>query len=684
MQNSTSDHCQLPTLPFLYLRRFPLCRLPLAPGRLRLAATRRSVKNNFCMYRKINYQDPAIILHPWPLSAIYARIRPYSHVQHAGETMTDQSDRHPLIRLWRYSRGHRRQVILATTYSVLNKIFDLAPPLLIGMAVDVVVAQEDSFLAGLGITNVAAQLWVLALLTLVVWGLESLFQYLYEVQWRNLAQALQHELRADAYGHVQRLEMAYFEDRSTGELMSILNDDINQLERFLDTGANDIIQVFTTVTVIGVIFFALAPSVAWMAFLTMPFILWGSIRFQKSIAPRYADVRNRVGILNGQLSNNLSGIATIKSYTAEEHEDARIGRLSDDYQVSNQGAIRLSSAFVPLIRMVIVLGFVAIMVYGGLLVIEGQLNVGAYSVLVFMTQRLLWPLTRLGQTIDLYQRAMASTTRVMNLLDTQTTIVDGPRSLPLDTVQGQVTFENISFEYSDETLPVIHDLSLDIPAGDTIAIVGATGSGKSTLVKLLLRFYDIRSGAIRLDDLDIRDLRLTDLRQAIGFVSQDVFLFHGTVRENIAYGTFDASLEQIVAAAKVAEAHDFITSLPQGYDTIVGERGQKLSGGQRQRLSIARAVLKDPPVLILDEATSSVDNETEAAIQRSMERIIVGRTTIVIAHRLSTVRNADRIYVLEKGVLREQGRHEDLVTGQGIYASLWRVQTGERATSPVT
>jgi len=333
------------------------------------------------------------------------------------------------------------------------------------------------------------------------------------------------------------------------------------------------------------------------------------------------------------------------------------------------------------VRMVIVVGFVAIMVAGGLLVIQGELNVGAYSILVFMTQRLLWPLTRLGQTIDLYQRAMASTNRVMDLLDTQAKIVGGPKHLPLDTVQGQVTFEEICFEYSDESLPVIRDLTLDIPAGDTVAIVGATGSGKTTLVKLLLRFYDVQSGVVRLDGLDIRDLSLVDLRQAIGFVSQDVFLFHGTVRENIAYGAFDAPLDQIVAAAKVAEAHDFIMDLPRGYDTIVGERGQKLSGGQRQRLSIARAVLKDPPVLILDEATSSVDNETEAAIQRSMERIIVGRTTIVIAHRLSTVRNADRIYVLERGVLREQGRHEELVTGQGIYANLWRVQTGQLLTS---
>lgn len=475
--------------------------------------------------------------------------------------------------------------------------------------------------------------------------------------------------------------MAYFEDRSTGGLMSILNNDVNQLERFLDIGANDIIQVTTTVLVIGAMFFILAPEVAWMAFLPMPFILWGSIRFQKRIAPLYVAVREYVSILNGQLSNNLGGIATIKSFTAEAHERERVSLLSADYKESNREAIALSSAFVPIIRMIIVIGFIATLVFGGILVVRGELNVGAYSVLVFMTQRLLWPLTRLGQTIDLYQRAMASTSRVLDLLDTKSAIQDGVQRLPVDRVQGTVAFEDVSFEYSGHDMPVIHKLSLQVQAGETIALVGATGSGKSTLVKLLLRFYDIQSGVIRLDGQDIRDLRLADLRRAIGFVSQDVFLFHGTVRENITYGTFNAPLEEIVEAARIAEAHEFITELSQGYDTVVGERGIKLSGGQRQRLSIARAVLKDPPVLILDEATSSVDNETEAAIQRSMERIIVGRTTIVIAHRLSTVRNADRIFVLERGVIQEHGRHEELVTGDGIYASLWRVQTGERIAS---
>lgn len=593
-------------------------------------------------------------------------------------TKKPETKDHPLKRLWRYAPGYHGQIGLATTFSILNKLFDLAPPVLIGMAVDVVVSQDESFLAQAGITDITVQLVILALLTLLIWGLESLFQYAYEIYWRNLAQALQHELRTDAYGHVQRLDMAYFEDQSTGGLMAILNDDINQLERFLDYGINDIIQLITTIVVIGIMFFVLAPSVAWMAFLPMPFILWGSIRFQRAIAPRYADVRQEVGILNGQLNNNLSGIATIKSFTAEAYEDQRISLLSNQYRDANSRAIRLSSAFVPLIRMVIVIGFAAVMVYGGLLVIQNQLNVGAYSTLVFMTQRLLWPLTRLGQTVDLYQRAMASTTRVLDLLNIQPKIIDGQQELLVDTIRGEVAFEDVSFEYDSHDLPVIRHLSLRIPPGDTVAIVGATGSGKTTLVKLLLRFYDVRSGRILLDGYDIRQLRSADLRRAIGFVSQDVFLFHGTVRENVAYGSFDASIEQIIEAAKVAEAHEFITDLPQGYDTIVGERGQKLSGGQRQRLSIARAVLKDPPVLILDEATSSVDNETEAAIQRSMERIIVGRTTIVIAHRLSTIRNADRIFVMEKGVLREQGQHEELVAARGIYAGLWQVQTGER------
>ena len=572
---------------------------------------------------------------------------------------------------------------LAAACSILNKIFDLAPPLLIGAAVDVVVKREDSLLASFGVLDPMHQLVVLAVLTLLIWGLESVFEYTYGVLWRNLAQAIQHDLRRDAYAHLQRLDLAYFEDRSTGGLMAVLNDDINQLERFLDGGANDLLQVATTVVVIGAIFFGLAPSIAGFAFLPMPFVLWGSFLYQKRLAPRYAEVRERVGLLNGLLANNLSGIATIKSFTAEAYEEKRVARESLAYGASNRRAIRLSSAFSPLIRMVIVVGFVLTLLLGGRAVFAGTLGVGAFSVMVFLTQRLLWPLTRLGQTVDLYQRAMASTNRVLDLLDTPVHLRSGARPLQRDQVRGDIRFDRVTFAYASGP-PVIRNLDLVVPAWETVAVVGATGAGKSTIVKLILRFYEPRAGRVLLDGVDLREIRHQDLRRAVGLVSQDVFLFHGTVRENIRYGSFGADDEAIEAAARAAEAHQFIRKLPRGYDTVVGERGQKLSGGQRQRLSIARAVLKDPPILVLDEATSSVDNETEAAIQRSLGRIAAGRTTVMIAHRLSTIRHAHRIYVLVEGEAVEQGTHEELVARDGIYAGLWRVQTGEATAAGAT
>ncbi|WP_449417516.1 ABC transporter ATP-binding protein [Phormidium nigroviride] len=581
----------------------------------------------------------------------------------------------PLNRLLKYGRRYRVQIWLASICSILNKIFDLAPPALIGAAVDVVVKKENSFIAQWGVQDVFSQLLILTLLSFIVWGLESVFEYAYDWLWRNLAQNIEHDLRINAYTHLQELELAYFEERSLGGLMSILNDDINQLERFLDSGANDLLQLVTTVIIIGGAFFLASPNVAWFAMLPMPFIIWGSIAFQGYLAPRYADVREKVGLLNGQLANNLSGITTIKSFTAEEYEIKRIEKESEAYRQSNRRAIVLSAAFIPVIRVIILLGFTATLLVGGMETVAGRMSVGTYSVLVFLTQRLLWPLTRLGDTLDQYQRAMASTNRVMNLLDTPTTIPTGDIRLPISAVRGDLEFENVTFAYHQRQ-PVIRYFSLKIPAGKTIAIVGSTGSGKSTLVKLLLRFYEIQSGKITLDGIELNKLNLKDLRRAIGLVSQDVFLFHGTVAENIAYGTFDATPKQIALAAKIAEAEEFIKELPQGYETIVGERGQKLSGGQRQRIAIARAVLKNPPILILDEATSAVDNETEAAIQRSLERITKNRTTIAIAHRLSTVRNADCIYVMEQGRLVEWGRHEQLLEQNAVYAALWRVQSG--------
>ncbi|MBD2717943.1 ABC transporter ATP-binding protein [Synechococcus sp. FACHB-909] len=580
-------------------------------------------------------------------------------------------------RLLRSLRPHRRLVGLAAACSVLNKLFDLAPPVLIGLAVDVVVQQRTSWLAGLGFTTVPGQLGVLAVLSFLIWSAESLFEYLYALLWRRLAQTVQHELRIEAYDHLQHLEMGFFEAGSSGRLLTVLNDDINQLERFLDQGANDILQLITTVLAVGGAMVVLSPTVAGVSFLPIPVILWGSLRFQRRLAPRYREVRERAGDLASTLSNNLGGMLTIKSYAAEAWEKQRLIAQSQAYRASNGRAIRLSAAFIPLIRFAILFAFIAILVIGGLQAWSGAIAIGTYSFLVFITQRLLWPLTTLGRTLDDYQRAMASTHRVMDLLDTPVAIPSGNLPLPIADVRGQIRFERVDFAYSGRER-LLEAFDLEVPAGATVGIVGATGSGKSTIVKLLLRLYPIQGGRILLDGLAIEQLSLQDLRRAIGLVSQEVFLFHGTVAENIAYGSFAATRAAIERAAGLAEAAGFIEALPQGYDTLVGERGLRLSGGQRQRIALARAILKDPPVLVLDEATAAVDNETEAAIQRSLDRITASRTTLVIAHRLSTVRHADRIVVMEQGRIVESGGHDELLARNGAYAALWRVQTGLR------
>jgi ATP-binding cassette, subfamily B, bacterial len=580
----------------------------------------------------------------------------------------------PLRQVIAYGANYRSATNQAIVASIANKIFDIAPEVLIAAAVDVVVQKQQSFLAKLGFVDITQQLLVLTGVTIAIWVAESVSQYIATRLWRGLAQNIQHEMRLAAYGHLQEMDLAFFENSNTGNLMSILNDDINQLERFLNGGANELIQLIVSVLAIGGAFFFLTPKIAVFAMLPIVPIIIGSVWFQGKLAPYYTEVRDRAGLLNDRLSNNLGGITTIKSFTTEAYEQQQVSDSSEAYRQSNRKAIALSAAFVPLIRILVLAGFSATLLYGGFEVVNGNLSVAIYSGLVFMTQRLLWPLTRLGETLDLYQRSMASTRRVMDLLNTPKPI-DNTGTRSIDQVQGDVAFQDVGFAYAGNP-SLFENLSLIVPTGQTIGIVGATGSGKSTISKLLLRLYEIQGGVISIDGIDIREFHTSDLRRNIGLVSQDVFLFYGTVRENIAYGMPNANFEKIQAAAKVAEAHEFIQALPQGYDTIVGERGQKLSGGQRQRISIARAVLKDPPILVLDEATSAVDNETEAAIQRSLATITKDRTTISIAHRLSTIRHAHCIYVMDRGKVVESGTHEELLVINKIYASLWQVQLG--------
>jgi ATP-binding cassette subfamily B protein len=585
---------------------------------------------------------------------------------------------HPLQRLFSYTRQYRSNVVIATIYSILNKIFDILPEILIGVAVDVVVNQKASFLARVGIVEPKDQLMLLALITVLIWIFESLFEYLYELKWRNLAQNLQHDLRMEAYQHVQKLELAYFERNRTGNLLSILNEDINQMERFLNGGANDLIQVFVGSVMVGAVFFYITSQLAFLALMPIPFILYGAFWFQSRLAPRYTAVREAAGALATQLNNNLSGIATVKAYTAEEFEAEHIRRGSDAYRERNTEAIRWSAAITPVIRMAILAGFTVTLLYGGFMALNGEIGVGSYSVLVYLTQRLLWPLTRLADMTDLYQRSMASIQRVMDLLQTPIAIPYEGKHLSPASVRGELAFEDVKFSYENGGTAAIDGISLRIAAGASVAFVGSTGGGKSTLAKLLLRFYEHQQGQIKLDGQSIGEINLQDLRRAIGYVAQDTFLADATVTENIAYGTHDIPQQDIIDAAKAAEAHEFISTLPQGYNTQVGERGMKLSGGQRQRLALARAILKNPPILILDEATSAVDNETEAAIQRSLDRLVVGRTSLIIAHRLSTVRYAHLIYVLDYGRIVESGTHEQLLAKGGTYAALWRLQTGER------
>jgi len=550
------------------------------------------------------------------------------------------------------------------------------PELLLGIAVNTVIHREHSWIAYLGLEDLKLQLLLLGLLTLITYGLESLFDYLSSIKWWRLAQLVQHSFRMETFSHVQQSTMAAFTEQETGNLLSILNDDINQLERFLEEGADEIIEVLATSLLVGGVFFFLVPQLALFTTLPIPLIMYGAFFFQNKLNPLYLDVRKKAGSLGSRLANSLLGLLTIKSLVAELIEAKKIEEASRAYKEANFRAIRLGALVVPVVRLVIVLGYLVTLVYGGLLTIEERLDVGAYSTLIFLSQRLLWPFADIAEISTNFQRVMASTERLLDLFHLPIEASHGT----VISLQGAITFDAVSFAYENQA-PTLHKLSFTISPGQTVAFVGATGAGKSTLLYLLLGFYFPTQGKIFFDDREIHELSLAALRRQLGFVNQEPFLFEGTIAENISYAYPEATREQIIQAAQHAAAHEFIMRLPQGYDTWIGERGKSLSGGQKQRIAIARAIVRNPAILILDEATSAVDNETELAIQKSLAKISQDRTTILIAHRLSMVKQADQIFVLQQGSIVEQGTHEALLQQGRIYTNLWRLQTGQHPTS---
>lgn len=582
----------------------------------------------------------------------------------------------PLRTLWRRHRRYRPRVVAAVTATTINKIADVMPELLIGAAVDVVVRGEASLVAELlGVESRYAQIAWLTAINAVVWIIESASEYIADRLWRGLSQGIQHDLRVEAYDKVQHLDMAWHESHTSGSTLATLNDDVNQLERFLDVGAPDILQTALNIVLVGAVFAVASWQLLFVAFLPIPAIVVGSLLFQRRLEPLYAHVRDAVADLSDGLATNLTGIATIKAFTAEARERHRISGLSDAYRTANVAAIKSSAAFVPLVRMAILAGFSCTLLFGGWATLNGDLAVGLFSVLVFMTQRLLWPLTDVAEVLDLYRRGSASATRILRLIEEPVLVTAGAETLERP-VRGALELRGVRAGYADGP-DVLHDIDMVVPAGETHAIVGATGAGKSSLLRLALRFDDPRAGSVLLDGTDVRDLDWDSLRGSTGYVAQDVFIFAGTLADNIAYGRPDATRDEIAAAARAAAASEFIDNLPDGLDTLVGERGVTLSGGQRQRLSLARALLRDPALLILDEATSAIDNETEAAIQRSLRTATADCTALVVAHRLSTVRNADRIWVLEAGRIAEAGTHDELIESGGRYAAMWAVQTGQ-------
>lgn len=572
---------------------------------------------------------------------------------------------------------HRRRFYGAVSLSVLGAVLYMAAAASAFSLASVLITGPTALVAGLGIATLSGQVWFFGAAGLAFCALFAGAWYAGGIMWRDLAQRVQHEWRCDIYAHVQRAELGYLEGERTTRVARVLTSDVDQIGRFLANQANYLIRVGTTLALLVAVFLVFAPEIAWLAFLPVPIVAYLSFYYQEHVAPDLAIVGKDASLLGGQLVNNLQASATIKSFGAEDFEVDRIRRLSEAFGNSNRAVDVRTTGYGQAVLGLSMMGLVGVYLLGGHLVVGGVLLLGAYNTVIRLPQLFNFQLPGLGEAVEQYQKTIAALGRVLQLRDLPTERSQTGRSFDPLSIEGEIVLEAVRFGYAGRPL-VLENLSLRIKAGNTTAIVGTTGAGKTTIAKLLLRFNDVESGRVLLDGVDIQELKLRDLRAAIGFVEQEPFLFDGTVGDNIKYGSFDADSARMVAAARLAEADGFIATLPDAYDTMVGERGVALSGGQRQRIALARAIVKNAPILILDEATSAIDNETETAIQHALAEFAQGRTMLVIAHRLSTIRHADWIYVLgDGGAVMEQGTHVELLGQAGLYARLWQLQIGE-------
>lgn len=586
--------------------------------------------------------------------------------------MTDKKNFFTLIRLAKISK---LRMFSGVFYSICNKLCDIIPEILIGITIDVVVNKEQSLIGRLGFSDPFMQLYIVAIGTILFWLLESLFEYLYSVVWYNLAQDLQHNFRIELYDKIQKADMQFIESRTLGNLLSIIDDDINHLELFFAKGCNDIIQLLTNTCVMGTLFFFISPTIALLSMLPVPFVILISYFFRLKIAAAYAATSDASNEIRTQLASRLRGILTIKSYTMENSERVLLEKKSNYHKTVSEHGNKIISSYIPIVRMVVLCGFIASLMVGGTYAIYGVMTISWYAAFVFLTQRFLWPFAGFASIVEQYEKFCSSASRVLELYRIENTVKDGDITINTqeETIQGTISFQDVSFSYDTKTT-VLKEVNFILPQGKMFAFVGASGSGKSTIAKLLLRLYDVDSGAICIDNVNINSYKLADLRKNIALVSQDVYLINGSIKDNICYGSEVTSMDEVVRAAKCAVLHDFIIGLPEGYNTIVSEQGANMSGGEKQRIAIARAILKNARIIIFDEASSALDNETESLLQFSINQLKSKHTIIVIAHRLSTVQNADMICVLERGSIVESGTHNDLLLQQGKYEKLWNLQ----------